>query len=138
MKPWDELSRTEKIQSLFDYPASMRDMQAKDLWGPSAGGYYEHIYFPAGAPWKEIVEVIKNSHSSHTVYLRLTYKDFKVFEPDYIKSEFEGTKDRFSRHEYVAFTIWKSYFNLLFLNIERLSITTLVASVQYTGAGASL
>lgn len=106
MKPWDELSRTEKIQALFDYPASMRDMQAKDLWGPDAAGYYEHIYFPVGAPWKEIVEVIKNSHSSHTVYLRLTYKDFKVFEPGYIKSEFEGTKDRFSRHEYVAFTIW--------------------------------
>lgn len=42
VKPWDELSRAEKIKHIFDYPGSMRNSQAKDLWGPEASGYYEH------------------------------------------------------------------------------------------------
>ena len=80
MKPWNELSRAEKIKSLFDYPDEMRDSQAKDLWGPDAYAYSNHIWFPVDAPWNEIVEIIKNSHSSHSVYVRLTYKDFKFFD----------------------------------------------------------
>lgn len=33
VKPWNELTRAEKIRHIFDYPESMRDSQAKDLWG---------------------------------------------------------------------------------------------------------
>ena len=86
----------------------MRDTQAKDLWGPEAYGYYGHIYFPAGASWKEIAEVMKNSRTSHTVYVKLTNKDFKVFDPDYMPEKFESRNDRAVRHEYVAFTKWRA------------------------------
>ncbi len=33
MRPWNELSRAEKIKSLFGYPETMRDSQAKGLYG---------------------------------------------------------------------------------------------------------
>ena len=107
IKPWNELSRAEKIKSLFDYPDEMRDSQAKGLWGPDAYAYSNHIWFPIDAPWNEIVEVIKHSHGSHAVYVRLTYKDFKSFDSDYTVRGFERGKDRTSGHEYVAFAKWR-------------------------------
>ena len=79
--PWDELSRIEKIKHIFDYLETTRNSQAKNLWGPEASGYNEHIHFPLTAPWKEVVEVIKSSHYSHTAYVRLTDKDFKIPNP---------------------------------------------------------
>ena len=85
--PWDELSRIEKIKHIFDYLETTRNSQAKNLWGPEASGYNEHIHFPLTAPWKEVVEVIKSSHYSHTAYVRLTDKDFKIPNPDDLRKE---------------------------------------------------
>ena len=86
VKLWGELSRVEKIKHIFDYPESMRDSQAKDLWGSEASGYYEHIYFPPTAPWKEVVEVIKSNHHCQCIaYVRLADKDFKFFDEEDIK-----------------------------------------------------
>ena len=91
--PWDELSRIEKIKHIFDYLETTRNSQAKNLWGPEASGYNEHIHFPLTAPWKEVVEVIKSSHYSHTAYVRLTDKDFKIPNPDDLRKESESKRN---------------------------------------------
>lgn len=94
VKPWSELSRTEKIRHIFDFPESMRDSQTKDLWGPEASGYNNYIYFPSTAPWEEVVEVLKSNHDCQcTAYVRLTDKDFKFFgEEDFKKLREKGKK----------------------------------------------
>ncbi len=113
MKPWNELNREAKIKTLFDYPASMRDSQAKDLWGPEASGYYERICFPPTAPWNEILEIIKNSNARQTVYVKLTDKDFKVFNSHDIKKMNEKKETlplKYSMllsREYHAFLKWR-------------------------------
>lgn len=113
IKSWDELSRAEKIKHIFDYPESMRDSQAKDLWGPEASGYYEHIHFPPTASWKEVVEVLKSSHNCQcTAYVQLTDKDFKIFDTDELRRENEREKGlplykcKFN-DEYRAFLAWR-------------------------------
>ena len=110
--PWDELSRIEKIKHIFDYLETTRNSQAKNLWGPEASGYNEHIHFPLTAPRKEVVEVIKSSHYSHTAYVRLTDKDFKIPNPDDLRKESESKRNlplwysfRFD-NEYCAFLVW--------------------------------
>ncbi len=109
-RPWDGLSREEKIRHLFEYPAEMRDRQAKELWGPKAGGYNEHIYFPPDAPWHEIVEVIKHSHGSQMVYMRLKEKDFMTFDAESRKRERERRNiDRKRPNaEYLAYLEWRT------------------------------
>lgn len=112
IRPWDELSREEKIEHLFDYPESMRDGQAKDLWGPEASGYCEHIHFPPTVPWEEVVEVIKRSRHYQTVYVRLTDKDFKTFDADDLEGVYREEeklpiyKQKFG-NEYRAFLAWR-------------------------------
>ena len=69
--PWDELSRIEKIKHIFDYLETTRNSQAKNLWGPEASGYNEHIHFPLTTPWKEVVEVIKRAHIPYTINYQL-------------------------------------------------------------------
>ncbi|MBV4203546.1 hypothetical protein KSZ28_07450 [Bacteroides salyersiae] len=112
IKPWDELSRAEKIKHIFDYPESIRNSQAKDLWGPEVSGYYEHIHFPLTTLWEEIVEVIKSSHYSYTAYVRLGDKDFKIPNSDDLRKESGSKKNlplwysfRFD-NEYRAFLVW--------------------------------
>lgn len=115
IKPWDELSRAEKIKHIFDYPESMRNSQAQDLWGAEASGYNKHIYFPPTAPWKEVIEVIKNNPHCYARYdIRLTDKDFKFFdENDMIKLR-EKTKDLHPKYslrqdrEYYAYLGWRN------------------------------
>ena len=114
VKPWSELSRTEKIRHIFDFPESMRDSQTKDLWGPEASGYNNYIYFPSTAPWEEVVEVLKSNHDCQcTAYVRLTDKDFKFFgEEDFKKLREKGKKLRLIYslrydNEYCAYQEWR-------------------------------
>ncbi len=114
VKPWNELTRAEKIRHIFDYPESMRDSQAKDLWGLEASGYYEYLHFPPTAPWEEIVEVLKSSHHCQcTAYVRLTDKDFKLFGEEYYKQLREKEKDLPFKYrlwqdsEYCAYLDWR-------------------------------
>lgn len=114
IRPWNELSRAEKIKHIFDYPESMRDSQAKDLWGPETSGYYEHIHFPPTAPWKEIVEVLKSCHNCQcTAYVRLTDKNFKCFGEEDLKKLREKEKDLPFKYrlwqdsEYCAYLKWR-------------------------------
>lgn len=113
MKPWNELSRAEKIKHIFDYPESMRNNLVKDLWGPDASVYCEHIYFPPTASWEEVVEVIKSSRQRHSAYIQLTYKDFKTYTPDELQKECKKRKNlpfKFqiqADNEYHAFMAWR-------------------------------
>lgn len=114
VKPWNELSRAEKIKHIFDYPESMRDSQAKDLWGPEAFGYYEHIHFPPTTLWKEVVEVLNSCHNCQcTAYVRLTDKDFKCFGEEDFKKLREKEKDLpfkyrlWQNDEYCAYLKWR-------------------------------
>lgn len=114
VKPWDDLDRGEKIKHIFDYPESMRDSQAKDLWGQEAYGYSRYIFFPPDASWKEIVEVIRSNHKCQcSVYIRLTEKDFKFFDEDDLKKLRKKVKNLPSKsgfilnREYCAYLRWR-------------------------------
>ncbi len=79
---WNELSRAEKIEHLFDYPYEERRDKVKELWGDEAQIYAEHIHFPFPAAWPDLVAVLKKIGKSQNAYVRLTEQDFKVITPD--------------------------------------------------------
>lgn len=114
MKPWNELSRDGKIKSLFNYPESMHERYVKELWGPEASVCYGHISFPPDAPWSEIVEVLKSSHSHHTTYVHLNSEDFKMPGPEELNTEYEKLKDKPIHYrlelyeDYQAFFFWRA------------------------------
>ncbi len=75
---WNELTRAEKLEHLFDYPYEERHDKVRELWGDAAREYNESVMFPPSTPWEEIVAVIKKTGKTQEAYVTLGVNDFDV------------------------------------------------------------
>ncbi len=114
MKTWNELSREEKIDQLFNYPYGEREEKVKELWGEDAHEYSRTVWFPRSVPWDEILQVLRNTEEEQHIYFTPKEEDILFIRYDDLEiSKMNEEEKIFSRYysrkmdEFISFQDWR-------------------------------